>query len=130
LTSDPFDRFTGAINQRIYPKTLAKRIPPTQSLRARSPFLPQQNKQSSPGSTLCAWRQQPEIASGVAVTIRDVVRPQGNELLDRIPGWNCPFQFFVLRQKLDFSLCHLYETTLSDGWPPDISRYVSQEMLL
>jgi hypothetical protein len=30
----------------------------------------------------------------------------------------------------DFSLCHLYETTLCDWWPPDISRYVSQEMLL
>jgi hypothetical protein len=50
----------------------------------------------------------------MAVTVRDLVRPQGNELLDRIPGWNCPFQFLVLRQKLNFSLCHLYETTLSD----------------
>src|SRR5437667_8932175 len=36
----------------LYPKRLAKRVPPTQPMRARAPFLPQQNKQSSPSPTL------------------------------------------------------------------------------
>src|SRR5271157_2143431 len=128
--ADPFHRLTVAIDQRIYPKMLAKRVPPTQPLRARSPFLTQQNKQSSPDPTLRAWRQQPKIANGMTITIGDLVSPQRNELLDRVPGCNHLLQSLVLRQKLDFSLRHLYETTLSDRWPPDVSRYIAQKMLL
>jgi hypothetical protein len=129
--SDPFHRLTLAIDQRIYPKILEKRVPPTQPLRARLPFLPQRNKQRSPRPTFCARRQQPKVANGMAVTIGDLVCPQGKELLDRILGWDhLPLPSLVLRQKLDFSFCHLYETALGDWWPPDVTCHVTQELLL
>src|SRR5260370_2748451 len=86
----------------------AKRVPPTQPSRARSPSLPQQNKQSSPGPTLCAWRHQAKIANGMAITIGNLLCQEGSELLNRIPGCYLLMQFLVLRQKLDLSFCHLY----------------------
>src|SRR6266851_1310952 len=102
------------------PKMPAKRVPPTQPSRARSPFLPQQNKQSSPRPTLCAWRHQAKIANGMAITIGNLLCQEGSELLNRIPGCYLLMQFLVLRQKLDLSFCHLYETTLSDRWAPGV----------
>src|SRR5271157_4087921 len=79
---------------------LAKLVPPTQPLRARSLFLTQQNKQSSPDPTLRAWRQQPKMANGMTITIGDLVSPQRNELLDhdsrnelrRAPEGDCQCQ--------------------------------------
>ena len=35
-------------------------------------------QQSGRGPTFCAWRQQPKIANGMAITIRDMFGPEVN----------------------------------------------------
>ena len=103
-------------------------------LRPRARFgawpslLPQNGEDGCRGLPDRARGKQPKVPNSVLIAFRNVLGPTVNELFQGAFHFNLATQPFVFVPKSDGSFPDPGDTTLGNGWPPDIATGVLQEM--
>jgi|SRR5271166_1235959 len=73
-----------------------QRVAPVQPTRAGSLLLPEKEKDGSRDRWLSSWRHQPEVAHGVLVAARDVLREKSDKIRWRARALNYRLRSGVL----------------------------------
>src|SRR5437868_7862863 len=127
----PVHRLTKAVQQRTDAEGFATQLPPTQTARMRTLFLPQQRKHGSPRTSFGAGREQSEIAHGMQAAIQHLLLQNGDKFSIRISYF---YQLIlvpcVLCQVFNFLIRHPLHTVLGNWRASNIPSDIAQEMSL
>src|SRR5271170_8077882 len=105
-------------------------VSPAQPGRSRTLLLAQEEKDGGRGCWLGSRCKQAEIAHGVLVAVRDVLREQRDKRSGRARALKQRLRPRVFALVDDFLGGDAKDALLGYGKPPDVAPGISQEMLL